>query len=80
MHYSLLNTVFFNHNLDSLVYQYMHYWSLKIISCFLLACPSLHLIILLFLCLQFVVDKFNKSIVYLAVYFVLLMILAIQTF
>lgn len=33
-----------------------------------------------FLCLQFVVDKFNKIIDYLAVYFVLFMILVIQTF
>lgn len=33
-----------------------------------------------YLCLQFVVDKFNKSIDYLAVYFVLFMILVIETF
>lgn len=35
---------------------------------------------LTFLCLQLVVDKFIKIIVYLAVYFVLFMILVIQTY
>lgn len=81
MHYSLPNTVFFNHNLDRQVYQYNYALvEFKDNILFPLGLPKFAFDYFTFLCLQFVVDNFNKSIDYLAVYFVLFIILAIQTF
>lgn len=82
MHYSLLNKLFFNHNLDSLVYQYIYaLMEFKDNILLPLGLPKFAFdYFTFFMPPACSLIKFNKIIVYLAVYFVLFMILVIQTY